>query len=378
MALQLDLHSVEIWGQHVATKDMTGYMCKAPAIGGTNFNDFQVSEFSAEILSATMDVSGCKKIADGSEGIVGFIIAIVQGVLLVILGPAVAIYGPTFKHFTSLVQAVIASSYVLLIASIVAIDAFSAFTVVERCVTMIISTLTVTYTSVNSAGARAKVAGFSLGQLIMTPLMAFVSELIYKNALKCDKFGAKSVYFPNGMPEAQNGVDCNKWSTGFQLTYQLTQLAKWFVIMACAYKGKKVVNFATSVAGSSMFIKGAVDLVKAIGYQFFPDDAIQILTVVTPIRAWGTYGVAILAYLLQRKLLTSSKDAAGVVTFARTDPHPKLMNIFFGCLINCLDRINKFLLDNMATLKDLKGASMKKLTPSKPKEKEPDPTKLTA
>ena len=34
----------------------------------------QVSAFTDKILSTTIDVAGCKKISDGTEGLVGFII----------------------------------------------------------------------------------------------------------------------------------------------------------------------------------------------------------------------------------------------------------------------------------------------------------------
>ena len=68
-ALALELSGIDIWGQHTATKDMVGYKC-----GVANVMDMEVTTFTEAMISASMNVTGCKKISDGTEGLVGFII----------------------------------------------------------------------------------------------------------------------------------------------------------------------------------------------------------------------------------------------------------------------------------------------------------------
>ena len=169
--------------------DMIEFTC-------TNITDFSVTAFDestpAWTLSAGLFGHGCAKTVTGPGGIIGLIVACVQGAVLIILGPALMMYGPSLPRFMSLIQAVIVSSYILLINSLVSINPFTAFLVFERAVTLVISTLTVTFASVNNKGAKAKAAGFALGSLLATPLMTFASELIYTRAIGCKKFGEKT------------------------------------------------------------------------------------------------------------------------------------------------------------------------------------------
>lgn len=385
MATALELTTVSLEATHVATKEMIEFRCPfnpaTDTIGG--ILNFDETKWTFDTFDVGLQ-GQCKKVLDGSEGLVGFIIAIVQGIVLMLVGPAIAMYGLTFPRTTSFVQAVIVSSYVLLISSVVSIDAFSAFTVFERCVSLVISTLTVTYATMNSHGAKAKAYGFALGSLIMTPLVLFLAELLYKHALDCDTFGKKNEYFPNGVPSAKNGIDCKHSSAGFQVVFQLTQAVKWTVIFLCAYHGAKLIKFSISVSGSTMLVKGGVDLIKAIGYQFFPDDALAWLTILTPIRAWGTYGVAVLFFLIQTKVVMTDEpkkpekegDPPPPPTYSRIEPQPKVCGIMGPILFLCY-KWDAFLLRNLSTLKDGgKGALTKSMvgltSKSKPKKDKKD------
>jgi len=280
----------------------------------------------------------------------------------------------------------IVSSYVLVISAIVEIDAFSAFNVVERAITLLISTLTVTYASVNSPGVRAKAYGFALGSLVMTPLMLFLSEILYKHALGCDTFGKKTEFFPNGVPSDSSGVDCQHWSFGFQAVYQFTALAKWIAIFLCAAKGAKIITFSIAVAGATMVVKGGVDLVKAIGYEYYPEYTLNWLTILTPVRTWLTYGLAILAFLVQRKLVVRKEvpppsDAPEgtdpTVVYERKESQPVACTLLCGVVLTFCYKFDAFLLRNLANLKDggksaVKRAMSRKSSPEKKKEGEVD------
>jgi len=380
MATALELATISLEATHVATKELIEFRCPwndaTDTIGG--IINFDEDKWTFDTLEIDL-VGSCTKVKDGSEGLVGFIIAIVQGIILMVLGPAVAIYGPSFPRFTSFVQAMIVSSYVLVISSLVAIDAFSAFNVLERAITLMISTLTVTYASVNSPGVRAKAYGFALGSLIMTPLMLFVSELLYKNALNCDTFGKKTEFFPNGIPSDSTGVSCEHYSVSFQLVYQLTSAAKWIGIFLAASYGKKLLTFAVAVAGSTMVIKGGVDLVKAIGYEYYPDDALAWLTILTPVRTWATYGLAVLAFLAQKKLLQRNEEplpadapegAEPKVTYTKAENQPAACTLMCSLVLKVCYNMDAFLLRNLENLKDggkgaLMRAATRKSTPKK-------------
>ena len=52
-----------------------------------------------------------------------------------------------------------------------------------------------------------------------------------------------------------------------------------------------------------MSVKGIIDLSKAIGFQVAPEYAATIIAVITPVRTWVMYGVAIVGFLLQRVVL---------------------------------------------------------------------------
>ena len=162
-------------------------------------------KLSMDVLSPGL--VDCTKTVTSPGGIVGLIVAIVQGCILCLLGPAIMMYGPSVPRFTSLIKAVVVSSYILLINSIVTVSEFTAFMVFEKTVTLVISTLTVTYTSLNNPGAKAKAAGFALGTLIGTPLVAFISEQLYKlDAIGCTGVGEKREWFPNGEPTGSIAV----------------------------------------------------------------------------------------------------------------------------------------------------------------------------
>jgi hypothetical protein len=303
----------------------------------------------------------CTKVVTGPGGFVGLIVAIVQSSLLLLLGPAIMLYGPSFPRFTALVKAVVVSSYLLLINSIISVNAFTAFIVWERFVAFFISTLTVTYTSVNNPSAGARAAGFALGALLATPFCDFLSELLYKNAVGCSGFGEKREWFPNGEP-----TGCDNHSAAFQGIFHGLSALKWIIIALCAYYGKKVLNFSTATVGASMVVKGIVDLTKAIGFQLDPESAAKLLVVVTPIRAWVTYGLAFVAFLVQFKLLAQedvpppegSTEPAGKKSVIKTQgPVGKL---FCGIVLKICTKVDKFLARNLESLKDGGKAALKR------------------
>ena len=145
---------VEFGATHVAdNSDVVKWTCP-----NLTFADIDILDFdpvTKNIPEIRLHLRNCKFVKNGPGGLIGLIVSIVQGLILITLGPAIAIYGPTFRRFTSLVQAVVISSYILLINSIISVDALSAFFVFERTITLIISVLTVTYMSSKSPGLHA-------------------------------------------------------------------------------------------------------------------------------------------------------------------------------------------------------------------------------
>jgi hypothetical protein len=360
------IDSIQVNAKHTLDAgDTIKFLCKA----GTFSSNVTTLDMSVPAWKMGIDMGplSCTKMVSGPGGLIGLIVAIVQGTILCMLGPTIMIYGPTVPRFTSLIKAVVVSSYLLLINSIVSVNSFTAFTVFERAVTFIISTLTVTYTSLNNPGAKAKAAGFALGTLIAVPLVAFISELLYKlPAINCKGNGEKKEWFPNGEP---TGCDLN--SVEFQAVYQCMQLLKWLIIIVSTFYGKKTMTFSTATVGATMLIKGIIDLTKAIGFQVMtPSDAASILTAITPIRAWVTYGMAILGFLLQRKLIEqvdvpppTGSDEAPKKKWAQKENTPACVNLFCGVLLKVCSKVDNFLLRNLETLKDGgKGAMTRQMT----------------
>lgn len=359
------IHDVIVQAKHTLDAgDIISFTCKA----GTFTNNVTALDMSnpAWKLSMTAGLVDCTKKASNPGGVIGLIVAILQGAVLCLLGPTIAMYGPSVPRFSSLIKAVVVSSYILLINSIVTVTEFTAFMVFERTVTLFISTLTVTYTSLNNPGAKAKAAGFALGTLIGTPLCAFISEQLYKiSSIGCTGVGEKKEWFPNGEP-----TGCDLKSVEFQAVYQCMLLLKWLIITFCAYHGKKLLNFATATVGATMLIKGTIDLVKAVGFQVAPDAAAAILLAITPIRAWVTYGVALVGFFLQRYLIEQvdvpppdGEAPTGKKKWIQKAKQPAVANIFCGVLVKVCNSIDGFLMRNLETLKDGgKGAMVRALT----------------
>ena len=306
----------------------------------------------------------CTKVVTGPGGFIGLIVAIVQSSVLCVLGPTIMLYGPSFPRFTYLVKAIVVSSYLLLINSIISANAFTAFLVFERFVTFFISTMTVTYTSVNNPVAGARAAGFALGALIAGPFTEFLSDILYKSVVGCKGVGEKREWFPNGEP-----TGCDLHSATFQGIFHGMSFLKWLIIIGCAYYGKKVVNFSTATVGASMVVKGIIDLTKAIGFQVDPDQAAQLLTILTPVRAWVTYGVAAAAFLAQRMILTAEEVPVPEGSPEGTKPTSKMVvkqpqgplgKAFCGILITICAKIDGFLQRNLETLKDGGKAALKR------------------
>jgi hypothetical protein len=169
--LTYELTSAIFKAKHNAdVSDMPSWSCSNISASVTSWDP------TTNKISTTVDAYNCAKVVSGPGGLVGLIIALVQGTILLVLGPAILFYGPTMPRFTALIQAVIVSAYVMLINALVSVNAFTAFVTLEQAIALLISTLTVTFTSVNNPGAKAKAAGFALGTLVATPLMQFVAE----------------------------------------------------------------------------------------------------------------------------------------------------------------------------------------------------------
>lgn len=149
------------------------------------------------------------------------------------------------------------------------------------------------------------------------------------------------------------------------------QFLKWLIIAVSAYYGKKTMNFSTATVGATMLVKGIIDLTKAVGFQILsPSDAASILTAITPIRAWVTYGVATLAFLLQRKLIEqvdvpppTGSEEAPKKKWTQKENTPPCVNLFCGMLLKVCSAVDNFLLRNLETLKDGgKGAMVRQMT----------------
>jgi len=356
----------------VIADDFATWSCKGygPTKG---IQDFDVTQWddTTWTLGGVITVSNCAKIQTGPGGIVGLVVAIVQACILMALGPTIAIYGPAFRRFVFFVQAVVVSSYILLINDIVTVDWRSGFYVFEKTVTLFITVFAVTYSSVKSPGVAARASGFAMGNLLAKPIIDFVVDLLYQGPIGCNgPIGDKSIFFPNGEP-----TGCDQESVEFQLVYQLSQFLKWIVIITVTWKGESLINLATAVTGSTMFIKGFVDITKAIGFEYFADHAALILRVVTPVRAWAVYGVALVAYIIQRKLLKEVPPAeeGNKATYEEHDKQPLPCNILCKktFLLTVCHKIDNWLERNLALIGD-KKAMQAKLAKSVTKTKKKD------
>lgn len=70
--------------------------------------------------------------------------------------------------------------------------------------------------------------------------------------------GEKTPLFPDGVP-----TGCDHDSTAFQLTFQLTKLLMVSTIAGFAFAGKKLMGFSIALMGSTMIMKGVLDLLQA-------------------------------------------------------------------------------------------------------------------
>ena len=108
-----------------------------------------------------------------------------------------------------------------------------------------------------------------------------------------------------------------------------------------------------------MLVKGVIDLTKAVGFEVLsPADAATILTAITPIRAWVTYGVAGIAFFLQKKLIEQvdvpppeGSDEPPKKKWTAKENTPKC-NFLCGFLLKVCTSVDGFLLRNLETLKD--------------------------
>jgi len=190
--------------------------------------------------------------------------------------------------------------------------------------------------------------------------MSFISELLYAPVCGCTGVGKKNMFFPNGEP-----IGCDLYATDFQVIYQCTLLTKWLIIFAFAYYGEKLINFSTATTGGSMFIKGTIDILKAVGFEYFPDDAIAWLRIITPVRTWGVYGLAVTAYLIQRQLLqeVEKTDDEGNPIKGVFEKKEKQWKLCCMCnpLIKVIEGREEWLKANLESIGS-KGAIMKTLT----------------
>ena len=120
-----------------------------------------------------------------------------------------------------------------------------------------------------------------------------------------------------------------------------------------------------------MSVKGIIDLSKAIGFQVAPEYAATIIAVITPVRTWVMYGVAIVGFLLQRVVLEEvteepnpdKPDDPPKKKMVQKKNQPKIFSLFCGLLIGLCATADAFLGRHLETLKDGgKGAMVRALT----------------
>lgn len=269
-------------------------------------------------------------------------IAAIQTVLLVLMGPTVLFYGPAVHKSVMFVQALFAANYIAFVGAAAGVDAFTAFDVWDKFVVLATGTLTLTFTAIKSQKARAISQGAVLGVLIATPLTNFMRTMLYNNWVGCTGYGAKSTVFPDGEPQ---GCDLN--SVEFQVSFQLSKTLFWAITAGMMYIGKKVTIVSVAMTGSSMVMKGLIDLITNVMTIAMPDLAAEILGVLTPIRTFIGYGLAGVGVVIQLHILQKTVVTVGagekkeVFTVRTIDQVPKTpLTPVFKCFVGkCMRRI---------------------------------------
>ena len=230
---------------------------------------------------ATNETVDLMAVPEGVDESAALIIAIVQTIFLVLMGPTVLFYGPAVHKSVIFVQALFAANYVAFVGAFAAVDAFTAFDVWDRFVVLCTATLTLTFTAIKSQQARAASQGAVLGVLIATPLTQFMRDTLFINWVGCTGYGVKGGAFPDGKPTVRccasvgspkccacalcgpspsanactpkltrptsAGVccacscqGCDLHSVEFQVAFQLSKVLFWIITAGMAYIGKKV------------------------------------------------------------------------------------------------------------------------------------------
>ena len=242
---------------------------------------------------STAQTEATKKVATGGD-IVGAIISIVQAFVFVIVGSTTLFCGPLVEKSVTVVQALLSSGYLDVIASLQSINKYTVYVSLEGLFYLFAGTFTMSFATLKSTGTRRVMKGMVAGYMVIDPLLSFVSGFLFASVGKCTGVGEPTIDFPKGKP-----IGCDE--NGYLIAFYCLKTFKWVVTLTCGFLGQAMhvffLVFSSALTGSGLFVKALIDLIYAIWRLVDKESAEANMMLMQGLIVVLTYAFAILGFL---------------------------------------------------------------------------------
>lgn len=130
------------------------------------------------------------------SAIAATLISILQAFVFCCIGPTVLLFGPAVAKSVTVVQACLASGYLSLMNSIIAIQPDSVMVVFEGGFYMLTGALALAFAALKSETGSQMMKGMATGYLVAEPMLLLGSKALYSGVAGCTRLGNPTIEFP--------------------------------------------------------------------------------------------------------------------------------------------------------------------------------------
>jgi len=241
------------------------------------------------------------------SAIAATLISILQAFVFCCIGPTVLLFGPAVAKSVTVVQACLASGYLSLMNSIIAIQPDSVMVVFEGGFYMLTGALALAFAALKSETGSQMMKGMATGYLVAEPMLLLGSKALYSGVAGCTRLGNPTIEFPQGQPlgpEGDEGV-CTPESKKFLMCFYIMKALLWIATIGSGQLGiifnEFFLVFSSAMTGASMTVMAFKDLILSIATEAGGKELAEKIAIpLAGVTMILTYSLAGVGFLVMR------------------------------------------------------------------------------
>lgn len=207
------------------------------------------------------------------SAIAATVISFLQAILFCILGPCTLFFGPLVGKSVTVIQSVLASGYLGVLNSIMAVRSDTVFTVLEGTFFMLSGALTMSFATLKSETGNQVMKGMATGYLVAEPILTIIAQMLYRDVAGCTRLGEPNIEFPMGQPMGPEGDEgeCTPEGKKFLMCFYIIKALKWIFTLGSGQLGVIFADFflvfSSAMTGAAMTVMAFRDLILAIAIE---------------------------------------------------------------------------------------------------------------